>query len=726
MKVLRLLFAAVAPLSGTVFFCAAAQPNKEVRPSAPPGWSVSGTPTDPELGRASVDQLIDQLSLATPDCAPHPEFDSFWPIGGHPNLGSSRAHVLFTSPAAVELVRRGLDALPQLLAHLTDARRTKLIYAVDEKEPRTPQSAAFGDDYDPRGPDKAAGPSGVNTGARTPLNEDGTYTFKMGDICFVIVGQIVGRGLYAVHTTIEDADILSGMFPASPGLEFQTIDSPVARPALAEATRAEWHGLTAAEHEQLLQAALHRPPARRPFGGFGSGPSLPNFEILARLLYYYPAAGTDAAERLLRRKIVGAHATSTEDTATFWTQAQVVRNLPPFHSERLDAALLDLFHHAVADADAELKLQPNGQWEPSVPSLGSDVALACAEHLAHTGHDEEFVAYFERRIAAIEQHNQSLPSPGGDLGTGRFVNTIQVQNCRKFLTELEQKPANAPMADAQNSRTSAASASRGHVRLGAVTAVRKSYGFRDLEFGVELLDPAPSRVLVSRLVITSAMDDVGVTLLPASISQFAPTAVGMRSLAELTGFPKPTLAVELSTAAPKAKSIQVEGRVELVVPDLDPDAVVVVDDLATQFDHPLASAALEKAGITITLLAGKGTAESPRFTGPPKFDMAEMMEARHTARGLAKRIEGMGSGDVAVEMTDPNERFIRVEFQNARGESLRYNHNGWYHAGGDAGARVDVYRLGTEIPPQTRMVCWLITPKALVSAPLKLAAVPIR
>jgi hypothetical protein len=711
----------------TASLCTAASlPTKDSRQSVPAGWITSGAPADPELGRASVDQLIDRLPQATPDFAPHSEFDPFWPIGGCPNLGSSRARVFFTSPAAVELVRRGLDALPQLLDHLTDARRTRLIYAVNAKEPRTPQSAAFGDDYDPRGAEKTAGPSAVNTGVRTPLNEDGTYTFKVGDICFVIVGQIVGRRLHAVHTSVEDADFLSGVFPASPGLEFQTIDSPVARPALAEAARAEWHGLTEAEHEQLLRESLHRPPARRPFGGSRSDPSIPNFEILARLLYYYPVAGTDAAERLLRRKIVGDHAPATEDTATFWTQAQVVRKLPPFHSERLDAALLDLFHHAVADADAELKLRPNGKWDPSVPSLGSDVALACAEHLAHTGHDVEFAAYFERRIAAIEQLNRSLRSAGGDLGTARFVNTIQVQSCRKFLTELEQNFGSAPTEDAQRSRTSAAPAPSENVRLGAVTAVRQSNRFRDLQFGVELLDPTPARVLVGRLVITRAVDDVGVALLPASSPQFAPTAVGMHSDAELTGFAKPALAVELSTTAPKAKSIQVEGRVELVVPDLDPDAVVVIDDLATQFDHPLASTALEKAGITITLLAGKGTAEPPRFTGPPKIDMAEMMEARRSASGLAKSIEGLRSGDVAVEMTDPNARFIRVEFQNALGESLRYNHNGWYHAGGEAGARVDVYRLGTEIPPQTRMVCWLITPKALVSAPLKLDVVPIR
>lgn len=723
MKPFAVLLAFVVSTIASPFVTAAPPPNEAPPPSVPPGWSVAGVPRDPQLSKASVSQLIDQLQQATPDLGPHASINSFWPIGGCPNLGTAGAYVLFTSPAAIELVRRGVDALPQLLDHLTDARRTRLIYAVAETEPATKESPAFGDDYDPRGADKTTGLSAVNTGVRTPLNEDGTYTFKVGDLCFVIVGQIVGRDLYVVHCRGEDAAFRTGWWPSSPGMIFQTIDSPVARPALADATRAEWHALTTAEHEQLLRDALHRPPARRP-RGFNA--STPNFQILSRLLYYHPTVGAEIAEHLLRRKIVDPKAAPSEDTTTFWLQAQLVRELGPFRCDQLRVSLRDLFHEATAAADADLQARTSGQWEAGVPSLGSDVALACAEQLIHTGHDEEFAAYFKRRIAMIEQRNQGVSSPSLDLGTARFVNSIQVQKCKKFVAELEEESAAAAGDDHKISQPSAEPPPKGEVRLGAVTAVRNKRGYHDLELGFELLDPAPWRVLVARVMITHAIDEVGVVLLPTRSPQFSYTAVGMTSEAELTGFPKPNFAAGLSTAAPKAKSFQVEGRVELIVPDVDPDAVVVVDNIAAQFGHPLASAALQKAGLAITLVAGTGTAKLARLTEPPPVNMAELLESNHSASALTKRIDGMRLGDVALEITDPNERLIRVEFQDAGGRSLRYNHHGWYHTSGVGRARVDVYRLGTEIPPDTRMVCWLVTPKALFVAPFKLSAVPIQ
>jgi hypothetical protein len=59
-----------------------------------------------------------------------------------------------------------------------------------------------------------------------------------------------------------------------------------------------------------------------------------------------------------------------------------------------------------------------------------------------------------------------------------------------------------------------------------------------------------------------------------------------------------------------------------------------------------------------------------------------------------------------------------VEFRDAGGHSLRYNHNGWSHSNTGRGARVDAYRLGDQIPAGTQMVIWLRTEKSFIAVPL--------
>src|SRR5208283_1720947 len=70
------------------------------------------------------------------------------------------------------------------------------------------------------------------------------------------------------------------------------VNSPIEYPSLARATRADWSGLTAEQHDQSLQADLSA------FSVYGR-PS----EAIQRLLFFYPLSGRKRVDPLLKRKV---------------------------------------------------------------------------------------------------------------------------------------------------------------------------------------------------------------------------------------------------------------------------------------------------------------------------------------------------------------------------------------------------------------------------------------
>ena len=180
------------------------------------------------------------------------------------------------SPVMRELVRRGLAALPALLDHLTDDRPTRLVI----KGNRAIGSMQFFKaEYDPKDLDAKELPVGVNRVNAEAAWEEmfQEYRIKVGDLCFVTVGQIVNRRLNAARYQP------SGMF---------YVNSPVRTPALAASVRADWTGLTAAEFTAHLIRDLER-----------NEDNWYNMSVLQRLLFYDPPAGVAQAVKLLNRGV---------------------------------------------------------------------------------------------------------------------------------------------------------------------------------------------------------------------------------------------------------------------------------------------------------------------------------------------------------------------------------------------------------------------------------------
>jgi hypothetical protein len=347
-------------------------------------------------------------------------------------LGS---HKPVVHPAMRELVRLGVAALPELLNHLSDPRNTGLVI-----NPGGFMGSWHSDEYSPRYDDPARQQAGVNSGQERDCHKE--YRLRVGDLCYVAVGQIVNRGLWAVRY--------------QPTL-CQVINSPVQTPALAAAARQDWSGLTAEQHQESLVAdALG--------GGLSADPG-----ALVRLYYYYPVAAEPVALKLLARrwydsgKVIAfvkgpllrgndigqwksaiaafavangpvaaevvpawlnrcylSRSSETEDdflrqkaaakkiltslypdynpanppflnAATETDQRRLVEELSGIRSKKLDDAISQLYR----SLDLERFHGVNRVY-------ADDLALACMERLVGKGMDEGFKAYCERRIRELE------------------------------------------------------------------------------------------------------------------------------------------------------------------------------------------------------------------------------------------------------------------------------------------------------------------------------------
>ncbi len=205
------------------------------------------------------------------------------PLGfGAGILGTPQPKV---SPVMRELVRRGVAAVPALLDHLSDARRTKLIL----KQPFNDFGGTwFGDEYDPRDEQIPDLPKGLNRAGKSftensdaapsdvPLVEDHDkdgYHVKVGDFCFVTLGQIVNRQLAVARYQPTACLVLS---------------SPVRNPTLAAAARADWNKLTETDFKAFLTRDITDPAE-----------NVSQIGALQRMLFYYPADGQRLAMTLL-------------------------------------------------------------------------------------------------------------------------------------------------------------------------------------------------------------------------------------------------------------------------------------------------------------------------------------------------------------------------------------------------------------------------------------------
>lgn len=288
-------------------------PSKESLPGRPQAPEQGSPPTHASW---SVRQLIDHLIRET---QPGPGYDA------RPSQIDESSPAALDKPAAAtgvpeegspvvrELLRRGREALPELLNHLDDARPTGIHLLGDNLA----SPIIIANEYAPRDSHPDRRPPGTVSsfmekgalqdapGVETLQGERVRYTLRVGDLCYALTGRIINRPLFAARNQ-----------PAM----ITIVNSPVQAPALARACRADWSNLTAGAHCDQLTLDANRPEW--------------TLSALRALLAYYPREGNVLWEKCLRRPLYDPQKIDGFITETLTSLA----SLPEETRERIESS----------------------------------------------------------------------------------------------------------------------------------------------------------------------------------------------------------------------------------------------------------------------------------------------------------------------------------------------------------------------------------------------------
>jgi hypothetical protein len=291
-------------------------------------WATGASLARP-VAADDMEALIGRLQEVSAEGIGFSTSMSGWQFLPFPGSGEAGAVLLGQappepSPILRKVIEKGIAAIPALLAHMDDARPTKV--------PPIKRMVwmSFADEYDynrrlstpPAGVDRRGADAGSRAAsARRPATDEHVVT--VGDLCFVALGQIVNRNFEAVRYQPSGGTI---------------VNSPSSSKALAAAARAEWGGLTPASHrERLVQDALQPDSGYRRVGAY------------QRLSFYYPDATEDVVLKILATPVFDVFAAERFVRNVLYPSASAEKRRSAFdayvaaHEAGADGVLSQLF-----------------------------------------------------------------------------------------------------------------------------------------------------------------------------------------------------------------------------------------------------------------------------------------------------------------------------------------------------------------------------------------------
>jgi hypothetical protein len=231
--------------------------------------------------------------------------------------------------------------------------------------------------------------------------------------------------------------------------------------------------------------------------------------------------------------------------------------------------------------------------------------------------------------------------------------------------------------------------------------------FAELEINLALTAPGLESAKGIKVTVDKAVDETGADLRdPDRMRQgdFDPVYA--------MGGPL-TVSLRLKNPARKSATLpEVSGKIELHVPDQDPESVVTVPNILAATGKPLAAEALKKSGVNMTVLTKKqrDAAESAGDADPATGDGPEAAMAaalRNAFEGLFQ----MEDNDICLLIEDPDRNIITFELQNSAGEKIETN--GSMSMGGPE-KQTKILSLPEPLPEDARLVVYLRSPKAIM------------
>lgn len=254
-----------------------------------------------------------------------------------------------------------------------------------------------------------------------------------------------------------------------------------------------------------------------------------------------------------------------------------------------------------------------------------------------------------------------------------------------------------------------------HVRVGSVIDMRNSAGIGNLRIELRLLGDSALQARAARASVTAAEDDTGAELDPAEgvpsngFTQFGSSIAGGLSNGFYNSFDqRRVVSVSLVNPARAAKSLQsVTGKIEVFIPDNDPDSAIIVPGILAKLGVAVVSPALVQVGAT-AIPYDKAGFEKARADGDIEWNIA---------RGDAVR-----QGDLILALTDPHHRVMLAEFQTLDGEPLQTMGR---TSSTSSGGLITAYHFAGKVPADIRFACYVLTPKSVVTLPFKLTNIPL-
>ncbi|MBN8549768.1 MAG: hypothetical protein J0M12_10685 [Deltaproteobacteria bacterium] len=163
--------------------------------------------------------------------------------------------------------------------------------------------------------------------------------------------------------------------------------------------------------------------------------------------------------------------------------------------------------------------------------------------------------------------------------------------------------------------------------------------------------------------------------------------------------PEKTVRLFLKSPSRRASVLkELVGRLDLFMPDNDPEATLVISDFSEKTGKPLESATLKNSGIELT------------FYNKQQYEQLIKSQPTRPAAGGLVSISNLDDNSLILKLNDPESRIVELEFQTESGERIRPR--------GTTGAgNVQAFFFPQALPSKARLKIEVATLKSVVRVP---------
>ncbi|MDA8084977.1 MAG: hypothetical protein M0024_15065 [Nitrospiraceae bacterium] len=223
-----------------------------------------------------------------------------------------------------------------------------------------------------------------------------------------------------------------------------------------------------------------------------------------------------------------------------------------------------------------------------------------------------------------------------------------------------------------------------------------------------------------KIDVTKALDDTGRDLLKKDgqkCEEFTKPDENNTSQADIE--------LKLKNPARKAAVVrEVAGEISVFMPKRDPNATATVKAFVTHTGKPIEEKALKAAGVGLSVMTKKQFDEfKEQQKKEVKSKEGEMV--REFGEAMTKALQSLfggfmeiGENSIILDVTDPGNKVVSIEFSDATGKALR---SGSSMKTGD----IRVFEFNEPVPQDAQLTIYLATPKSMVKMPFSITDIAL-